>query len=123
MNQGDVMKLPVSLYPPDLASVDSVREKIIDAAAKQADTYLVKGKVESNVGETITYHLTCQKARAIVTKKATGKENNDGLLQYNDGLLQYQDGVKNDRIVDKAKSSRGPQGRSQPHRTQSTRIG
>ena len=105
--------LPPSIYHPDKSQADKVRGEIVQAAQK-ADTFLVKHTVEDRPSLVeIVYVLKCQQGRTFQpTNHSDGKENTNSV---------YKEGIRRDRIVDKGKGSRGPQGKTLPRRSQTTK--
>lgn len=107
------LRFPISLYPPVWEERSKLEDQIILSAQKNADTFLVKSRTQNTNTEVFSY-LVCERAQTHRASKKSGKENNE------DGrppIPQYKDGIRRDKIVNKAKASRGPQGKKEPRRT------
>ena len=62
--------LPVEAYPPTEEEADSIRSKIIHAAKTQADTYLVKGRVDRRQnGEVLFYLIFVRRGTHCMTRR------------------------------------------------------
>ncbi|CAB9524288.1 hypothetical protein SEMRO_1517_G279190.1 [Seminavis robusta] len=103
--------LPPSIYEPDPDKKDVTLDLIIDKAMKHSDTTLIKGKIDKTVGNEIHYYLLCECKRKYYSQRGattSAKEN-------------QKENFRQDRIVDKGKGSRGPDGRSFPRRTETSK--
>ena len=111
--------LPVEVYPPNEDQCDLIRDRIIDAAKKQADTYLVKGKVDKFAsGGEKWYYLLCEKGMTVYSRDAGSRRSNHDIYGVDKENTAYQkDGVKNHVIVNKQSTSRGPAGLREPRKT------
>ena len=111
--------LPVEVYPPNEDQCDLIRDRIIDAAKKQADTYLVKGKVDKFAsGGEKWYYLLCEKGMTVYSRDPGSRRSNHDIYGVDKENTAYQkDGVKNHVIVNKQSTSRGPAGLREPRKT------
>jgi hypothetical protein len=98
--------LPSDVYPPSWTNRNEVEQVIIKSALENDGTRLVRVKTE---GQKHSY-LGCHHG-TIFKNKNHGEEKENGTRA----------GVKGACICNKDKSSRGPQARSEPKRSQTTK--
>ena len=107
--------LPPSVYPPSWHQRDFVLNHIIRAAYDHANTQLIKDSHTRSKNEKHV-NLRCKFGRTFYCSDINERE-----VKYNvnsKAPAQYKDGIKEDRMVNKQKSSRGEAGRSMAKRTQ-----
>ena len=113
--------LPVEAYPPTEEEADSIRSKIIHAAKTQADTYLVKGRVDRRQNGEVLFYLICEKGYTLYDKKRSNQEIYGNDKENSHQPAYCKEGIKNDVIVNKDATSRGIIGRRMPRRTQTNK--
>lgn len=106
--------LPPSVYHPSWHQRDHVMNHIIRACYNHANTQLI---IESHNSSKNAKHvnLRCKFGRTFYSRDLNERE-----VTYNvnrNTPAQYKDGIKEDRMVNKQKSSRGEAGRSMAKRT------
>ncbi len=107
---GGELILPPELYPPTWSYRNELEQKIISSALKHDGTELVRAKTDYSSNKRHSY-LKCKFG---VTYRSKSKK----LTDPEDGQETTREGVKTSRIVNKDKSSRGPQARKEPKRAQ-----
>ena len=106
---GDELILPPELYPPKWSYRKELEQRIITSALKNDGTELVRTKTDYSNAQKRHSYLKCKFGVGYWSKSK---------LTAEDGQETTREGVKTSRIVNKDKSSRGPQARKEPKRAQ-----
>lgn len=123
---GDTLKeivLPPDVYPPEWDKRDLVTDEIIRQALLQTGSQLIKETTKpkwTKSGER-SQLLRCKYGRTFYDSTFGGQKRTNQEVYNNhtvDGPSVYKHGIRQDRIVNKGKASRGPEGKKMVRRSE-----